>query len=402
MEKTTFWTVLQLGFILSLASCAQLPNATQSDVTPELATQPDYSEPTHWLCRPNRADHCDVNLDATQITPAGDFIADPFAGPTTNPPIDCFYVYPTVSIDPSGNSDMLPNAEEAGVILNQAARFRSVCRVFAPLYRQVTLTALRARVQGSDMKVDGAAAYNDVKQAWNHYLNNDNDGRGVILIGHSQGSGILSRLIAAEIDGKPTQKLIVSAMLTGSNTAVPTGKLVGKAFQHLPLCTQPGELGCIISYVSFRDEVPPPGNSRFGRVRGAETDTSQQSGCTNPAELDGSDGQLQAFLASGDSGFSVETRRTQWVQNKPAPTTPFVTVPGLLTARCIYHNGFSYLSVTTHSEPNDPRTDSITGDVFVGDQRLDDWGLHLIDINVAMGNLINIARQQGQAWQAKH
>ena len=146
------------------------------------------------------------------------------------------------------------------------------------------------------------------------------------------------------------------------------GLYVGKAFQQLPLCTEPGELGCIISYVSFRAEVPPPSNSRFGRVCGAEPDTSQQSACTNPAELDGSDGQLQAFLASGDSGFSVETKRTQWVQNKPVPTTPFVTVPGLLTARCVYDNGFSYLSVTTHGKPDDARTDSITGDVFVGDQ----------------------------------
>jgi hypothetical protein len=401
MKRHKFWTVLQLGLTLSLVSCAQSPTATQSVVAPELATQPNYSELANWLCRPNRSDHCDVNLDATQITPVGDLIAAPFAGAAKNPPIDCFYVYPTVSIDPGGNSDMMPNAEEAGVILNQAARFRSVCRVFAPLYRQVTLTALRARVRGTQMKVDGAAAYNDVKRAWDHYLNNDNNGRGVILIGHSQGSGILNRLIASEIDGKPTQKLIVSAMLTGSNTAVPTGKLVGRAFQHLPLCTQPGEFGCIISYVSFRDEVPPPSNSRFGRVRGAETDTSQQSACTNPAELDGSDGQLQAFLASGDSGFSVETKRTQWVQNKPVPTTPFVTVPGLLTARCVYHHGFSYLSVTTHGKPDDARTDSITGDVFVGDQRLDDWGLHLIDMNMAMGNLINIARQQGQAWLLK-
>ena len=44
----------------------------------------------------------------------------------------------------AGNSDMTAGPEEHGVILQQFARFASVCRVYAPLYRQVTLTALRS------------------------------------------------------------------------------------------------------------------------------------------------------------------------------------------------------------------------------------------------------------------
>ena len=38
-------------------------------------------------------------------------------------------------------------------------------------------------------------AYNDVLDAWNYYLKNDNGGRGVVLVGHSQGSGVLTQLI---------------------------------------------------------------------------------------------------------------------------------------------------------------------------------------------------------------
>ena len=386
---------LRLVLVLSITSV--YPTVTV--VAEQLVAAPDYNLSKSWLCRPNQPDYCDVNLDTTQIDADGTFASMPFSGVAEHPPIDCFYVYPTVSIDPGGNSDLTPNKEEAGVILNQAARFRSACRVFAPIYRQVTLTALRSFITGNPIPIDQTAGYNDVKAAWDHYLKHDNRGRGVVLIGHSQGSGVLNQLIAKEIDGKPIQQQLVSAMLTGSNTAVPTGKLVGKAFNHIPLCTEVGETGCVISYVTFRQEVPPPLNSRFGRVRGAETDMTQQSACTNPAELDGSMGELRPHLATLDSGFTVETRMTEWVKGKNPPKTPFVTVPGLLSAECIYKDGFSYLAVTTHDNPNDPRTDTITGDVFSGEQRLDDWGLHLIDMNVAMGNLVNIVHLQGYSWE---
>ena len=78
---------------------------------------------------------------------------------------------------------------------------------------------------------DRALAYNDIVDAWHYYLQHDNDGRGVVLIGHSQGSGVLTQLIRDEIDGKPVQSTIVSALLLGTNVAVPRGKDVGGAFQ---------------------------------------------------------------------------------------------------------------------------------------------------------------------------
>src|SRR6185295_12401902 len=149
---------------------------------------------------------------------------------------DCFYVYPTVSTDPTPNSDMTAGAEENGVVRAQLARFASQCRVYAPLYRQATLTALRAAATATPMTVDRALGYNDVLDAWNHYLQRDNNGRGVVLIGHSQGSGVLTQLIRNEIDGKPVQSKIISALLLGTSLAVPTGKDVGGAFKSMPLC----------------------------------------------------------------------------------------------------------------------------------------------------------------------
>ena len=68
-----------------------------------------------------------------------------------NPPLDCFYVYPTVSRDSGMNSDLVADASERGAAQIQFARFAGVCRTFAPIYRQMTLGAVAAAAAGADM-----------------------------------------------------------------------------------------------------------------------------------------------------------------------------------------------------------------------------------------------------------
>jgi hypothetical protein len=77
--------------------------------------------------------------------------------------------------------------------------------------------------------------------------------------------------------------------------------------------------------------------------------------------------------------------------------TPFVSVPGLLTAQCVEKGPCSYLEITVHGNPADPRADDIAGDVMANGQVNASWGLHLIDVNLAVGNLVDIVRQQGKA-----
>jgi hypothetical protein len=69
----------------------------------------------------------------------------------------------------------------------------------------------------------------------------------------------------------------------------------------------------------------------------------------------------------------------------------------MLTAECVSDDKGTYLAVTVHSDPAGPRTQDIVGDVVVNGQVLADWGLHLIDVNLAMGNLIDIVGQQSQS-----
>ena len=360
-------------------------------------TRNDYSDGKTWLCRPGRQDACAVDLTTTIVAADGrltreEWKADPGA------PIDCFYVYPTVSLDPEGNSDMTPGLEETGVVRAQFARFASVCRPFAPIYRQATLTALRAGIGGAPMRVDRALIYNDVVDAWNYYLQHDNGGRGVVLIGHSQGSTVLTQLIGNEIDGRPVQSRLVSALLLGTNLAVPNSRDVGGAFKHVPLCRSAQQTGCAVAYASFRSTIPPPANSRFGRVEGEGV----MAACVNPAALGGGSGELHAYLSSSGRSIVGSAAEPQpWVTPPQPIATPFVSVPGLLTAQCVKNERGSYLEVTVHGDPADPRTDDIPGDVMTLGQVNASWGLHLIDVNLAQGNLIDLVRRQGSAYLAE-
>ncbi len=356
----------------------------------------DYSKPDTWVCRPGRKDACSADLTTTVVAADGKLTQETFT-PDRNAPIDCFYVYPTVSLDTTPNSDMAAGPEEGNVVRGQLARFGSQCRLYAPLYRQITLTALRAMMAGRAMSADRNLGYNDVVDAWKYYLEHDNQGRGVVLIGHSQGSGVLTQLIRSEIDGKPIQSRIVSAMLLGTNVAVPKGKDVGGAFQSMPLCRSASQTGCVISYVTFRAKTPPPSNARFGRVQSND----MVAACTNPAALGGGSGGLHAYLSSGARTSGTAALPRPWVTPNQPIDTPFVSVPGLLTAECVSNESGSYLAVKVNSDPADPRTDDIAGDVVTNGQVMADWGLHLIDVHVAMGNLVDIVGQQSKAYRAK-
>jgi hypothetical protein len=356
----------------------------------------DYANPDIWLCKPGRKDACAVSQDATIIAADGKFSREKFSA-AKNPPIDCFYVYPTVSNETTGNSDLVINAPEKRVVNAQFARFASKCRLFAPMYRQVTLTALRAMIAGKPIPVDRELGYNDVVAAWNYYLAHDNNGRGFVLVGHSQGSGVLTQMIKNEIDGKPIQSRLISAILMGTSLPVPKGTDVGGAFKHIPVCRSNRQTGCVIAFANFRATVPPPGNSRFGKA--AE---GMQAVCANPAALGGGSGMLDAYLSPGriSTGSDDVPVPFAWTEPVKPIDTPFVKVPGLLSAACVEDEHGSYLAVTLHPTPGGARTNDISGDVVVNGQVLEDWGLHLIDANLTMGNLLSVVGDETKAYLA--
>jgi len=381
--------VIRLSVLAVLAAIAAAPAVAQP-----VAPAPDYAKPANWLCLPGRADVCSKPLPTTALNPNG-YGSNGLSPVAKNPPIDCFYVYPTVSTDPTPMSDMVADDAERNVIRQQFARFGSSCRLFAPMYRQVTLAGLRSMLAGGGGggALSRGSQYDDVRDAWRYYLEHDNRGRGVVLVGHSQGSFILAELIRQEIDGKPTQSRLVSAILLGATLSVPRGKDVGGSFKNIPLCRAVAQTGCVVTYVSFRSTVPPPPNARFGRV----SENDGVAACTDPVALAGGSSAVRAYLdARGQVIVGVSAR--PWVTPERPIETPWVSVPGLLTVQCKSNENATYLEVTVHGDPSDPRTDDIGGDLVTAGQLLADWGLHLIDVNLAMGNLVDIVTLQGRAW----
>jgi hypothetical protein len=388
---------LLVGVARAVPASAQPPAAQPpAEVAPPKPN--DYSDPKTWLCRPGGKDACAIDHTTTIVAADGKLTRETWSA-DPQAPIDCFYVYPTVSTDPTPNSDMNPDPAETNVIRQQFARFASKCLPYAPVYRQVTLVGLRRMLApGATVTLDRGVQYDDVKDAWNYYLQHDNKGRGFVLVAHSQGSFILNRLVREEIDGKPIQSRMLSAILLGTTISVPKGKDVGGSFQHVPLCRSASQLGCVITYASFRSTIPPPANTLFGRV----ADANMEAACTNPAALAGGAGGLHAYLDTTGRTITSTIPPKPWVAPEQPIETPFVSVPGLLSARCASNdNASGYLEVTVHGDPNDPRVDDITGDIGVGTNVLANWGLHLIDVNLAMGNLLEIVSQQTKAFRAK-
>jgi hypothetical protein len=359
----------------------------------------DFGKPENWLCRPGKTgDACAIDLTTTVVMADGKVTRETYtANPT--PAIDCFYVYPTVSSDQTPNSDMSIDPAEQNVIRQQFARFGSQCRQFAPMYRQVTIAGLRTALAGGEPpSLDRWPGYIDVLDAWNHYLKNDNNGRGVVLIGHSQGAMVLTRLIADEVDGKPVQSRMVSAILMGTTVPVPKGKDVGGAFKNIPLCRKADQTGCLITFATFRSTIPPPANTLFGRV----TAEGMEAACTNPAALGGGSGQLHAYLTGQGSLIAMPVgQKHQWVKDGALVETPFVSVPGMLSAECASNENANFLKIVVNADPNDPRADDIPGDLGMAGKPQANWGLHLVDVNLTMGNLLDIVARQAKAYASR-
>ena len=375
------------GLMPIAALLAAAPAAAQ--VAP---AAPDYADAAAWLCLPGRADVCGVPLPTTALNANG-YGSTGQVRPAEDPPIDCFYVYPTVSRDPGLNSDLEPGAEERAAATVQFARFATLCRPFAPIYRQATRASIAAALAGADPAPVLALAYRDVRAAWRNYLESRNQGRPFVLIGHSQGSIHLIRLLAEEIEGRPEAARMLSALLIGYNVEVPEGELVGGSFRETPLCTRPAQTGCVVAFVSFRATNPPPPGALFGRAERPGTTVA----CANPAALGrAGSAPLDSYWYAGPSVTSTRNA-IEWSDQGPAPTA-FLRTEGLVRAACVNRGNVGYLSVIVEADPADARTDRIPGDVVLLGSPQPGWGLHLVDMNVAMGDLLRVVEAQRDAF----
>ncbi len=76
-------------------------------------------------------------------------------------------------------------------------------------------------------------------------------------------------------------------------------------------------------------------------------------------------------------------------------STAFVKLPGLTQGECVEADGLGYLSITINGDASDPRIDDVGNDGLPG------WGLHNIDVSLAQGDLVNLARRQAERWRGE-
>ena len=379
---------LDRGLIsLFLAASALCP------ITPLAAQTPapvDYSRDSNWLCLPGRADVCSAPQSTVDVNPTG-YGAKSISTPAkSTPPIDCFYVYPTISRDSGLSSDLVMN-EENWVAAAQLARFGSVCRTFAPKYRQMTVGAIVAFSAGQDITAAAALSYGDVVAAFRQFIASRSQDRPFVLIGHSQGSLHLIQLIAKEIEPRPAlANQMKLAILPGFNLLVPQGKAVGGSLKKIPICTAASQTNCVITWTSYRENNRPPAGALFG----VADQPGMTVACVNPAATGAKDLRKLDSYWEARPGYAIPGGPIAWSSEGTAPA-PWVHTPGLASGRCINDGPRGYFSVHTNADPADKRTDRIGGEVSVFGMFIPGWGMHLADLALVQGDLVRRVGQIG-------
>lgn len=362
-----------------------------------------------WLCKPGLpGDVCTgrypdghtTDLDATV-----NGVTEPLGG-TQNPPVDCFYAYPTVNLLSNpllliGNNPPVARDAEVAVTLTQVGRLTGQCRMFVPLYRQATLTAY---VLGALIPQDFETGYQDLKQAFTEYWNTENQGRrGVVILGHSQGAGQLIRLLREEFDGKAKSEQLVSAVVLGGDVRVPVGATSGggsdpgSTFQHLPTCVRPAPsdpmpTGCVVAYSAYDMDPADVDQAALGR----SADPAHEVVCVSPAQLMTGGTALRPYLPARKllkgNALTPNGVLTLLLADYRAPAVPtgFAGYPGQVTGQCAQATGskgkVSWLQV-------DGAEDLKNSSALLG--------LHTFDFNLDSGNLTDLVTAQAAAWTAR-
>ena len=381
-----------------------------------------YNSVSNWICSPKKsfgAHTCATDTESTDVSSSGARrLVEAKAVSDSAAKVDCFYVYPTTSLDQKGNSDFsYADDQENFMVKSQAAAYSSVCSVWAPVYQQLTAMDLAGFVNG-----DNDLAFTDIQDAFRTFLATRKDQtRPFLLIGHSQGAQHLAKILKEEVAPCPeVQSRLVAAHLIG---APPGTVLVDKDAEGssttTPACTSATQTGCIVAFNSF--ETQGPQDCAFSSNVLSTLPEGLKIPCVSPQALLKSSTTQGRWLLSPTAGGSSKSGLYGMIKTmlpggkdahlyQPGPyadnklnaakiNTDFFSMNGRFAAECksACDGKFEYLffSVNDPDDNSDPRPAVIAGtmpkNAFID-------GSHLADVNLALESLVELARQQSKAW----
>lgn len=379
----------------------------------------DYADEAYWACTGDRDDDlCDADYTMARLNTDGTASVTRYER-ADEPPVDCFFIYPTLDFNVfqganHENFDMVALPDRT--IQAQVGPFQSVCRMFAPYYRQGTFGAYMTR------PLDYSAwlflkAFADVAASFEYYLRHWNHGRPVVIVGHSQGGQHASYLLHSYFDGdvevtdipgsQTTAELrnrLVVGMPIGSEVYVEKGKTKGGSFSDLPLCGDDGAPRCVISYQSFTEGFTFEGDFTPALMQRMADEglfyrrydkRVHDTVCVNPGLI-----PLGADRALDWDGHPVPAGDTRILDgtfmvgvmtllyNGPRPAIERLHLPGRYTATCRHDPvAGGWLAIGYHEPVTgaDRRGDPLDIDGAVAHAGL---GLHVFDFNLPQGELV--------------
>lgn len=358
-----------------------------------------YDDDAKWLCRPGLPNNrCLDTIRVTDVHADGTTTVSDLAKTPDDVQADCLYLYPTV--DPglltarNLDFDQIDKTTVRGIFLGQGMPFREACALWAPLYRQASLNSFE---QEETREKGLETAYRDLEQAFEYYLGHSDARRPIVIVAHSQGAIVMSRLLKRRFEGHPEllQRLVV-AVLAGplGGFVVPDGKLVGGTLGEIPLCTSERQTGCALTYATFGAKVLP--NADYGRVNGG-VKPGFDTGCTTPpGGVDAEPARLSGTLFASTDGL-LAFLGPRFDYGRARVETQLARYADFYTARCARSvGGLSYLQITAEPLIGDVRVDPVPYDHLVLNSA--DVGLHALDYTFVSGDLVRSVKTRLEAY----
>ncbi|HEY4148383.1 MAG TPA: DUF3089 domain-containing protein [Chitinophagaceae bacterium] len=242
LQRILFLTVFSMIWVLEACSPAYTRYIHSYQGGPG-STTPDYSNLYYWAAHPWKRD-------------ASDSVPAPLRSSyRPDSSVDVFFLHPTTLTALSDtrwnadiNDDTLNAKTDYTTILYQASAFNEY-RVFAPRYRQAHLRAYYTTDTARAMAAF-EMAYQDLKTAFQYYLDHYNNGRPIIIASHSQGSTHAQRLLKEFFENGPLKNRLVAAYVIGMY-------IPNNYFTSLPECRDSLQTGCVIGWRTFKEGYEP-------------------------------------------------------------------------------------------------------------------------------------------------